>query len=191
VTNNDWEALVRALTSKDLSNGEGVPSVSESGVEELVQAAAGVRPSSEPLPASLQPIKKATNSNQDSTAESALKTVAKFSGINPVITGLFRLLGGSGNEGESVLPTPFALPRSVAVDSGLTADRSINSVSYGQQGAVRTAPAVQQVQQQTPVQITVQAIDSRSFLDHRDEIARAVREAMLDSHSLNDVVAEI
>jgi hypothetical protein len=191
VTNNDWEELVRALTSTDVSDGERVPSVSKPRVEELVQAAAGVIPGSEPLPASLQPTKTATTSNQDSTAESASKTVAKFSGISPVITGLFRLLGASGNDDESALPTPFALPRSVAVDSGLTADRSINSVSYGQQGAIRAAPAVQQVQQPSPVQITVQAIDSRSFLDHRDEIARAVREAILDSHSLNDVVAEI
>jgi hypothetical protein len=34
-------------------------------------------------------------------------------------------------------------------------------------------------------------MDSRSFADHSDEIARAVREAMLRSHSLNDVIAEI
>jgi hypothetical protein len=42
-----------------------------------------------------------------------------------------------------------------------------------------------------PIQITVQAMDSRSFLDHSDDIARAVREAMLHSHSLNDVVGEL
>jgi hypothetical protein len=34
-------------------------------------------------------------------------------------------------------------------------------------------------------------MDSRSFLDHSDDIARAVRDAMLRSHSLNDIVSEI
>jgi hypothetical protein len=44
-----------------------------------------------------------------------------------------------------------------------------------------------------PAQITiqVQTIDSKSFLDHKDEIAGAVREAMLSMHSLNDMVGEL
>lgn len=41
------------------------------------------------------------------------------------------------------------------------------------------------------VTIQVQAMDSRSFLDHSDQIALAVRQAMLNSHSLNDVVSEL
>jgi hypothetical protein len=41
------------------------------------------------------------------------------------------------------------------------------------------------------VTIQVQAMDSRSFLDHREEIAQAVRAAMLNSHSLNDVVNDL
>jgi len=41
------------------------------------------------------------------------------------------------------------------------------------------------------VTVQVQAMDSRSFLDHSAEIARAVREAMLNMHSLNDVVSEL
>jgi hypothetical protein len=34
-------------------------------------------------------------------------------------------------------------------------------------------------------------MDSQSFLDHSQEIARAVREAMLNTSSLNDVVSEL
>ena len=41
------------------------------------------------------------------------------------------------------------------------------------------------------ITIQVQAMDSRSFLDHSTEIAQAVREAMLNMHSLNDVVNDI
>ena len=41
------------------------------------------------------------------------------------------------------------------------------------------------------VQIQVNAIDSKSFLDHSDAIAEAVRQALLNSHSLGDVIAEL
>lgn len=41
------------------------------------------------------------------------------------------------------------------------------------------------------ITIQVQAMDSRSFLDHSAEIAQAVREAMLNMHPLNDVVNDI
>jgi hypothetical protein len=37
----------------------------------------------------------------------------------------------------------------------------------------------------------VQAMDARSFMDHSAEIARAVREAMLHSHPINDVMSEL
>jgi len=36
----------------------------------------------------------------------------------------------------------------------------------------------------------VQAMDSKSFLDHSADIAMAVRQAMLESSVLNDVVRE-
>jgi hypothetical protein len=41
------------------------------------------------------------------------------------------------------------------------------------------------------VTIQIQALDSRSILDRSDDIARAVREAMLHSHSVNDVIGEV
>jgi hypothetical protein len=41
------------------------------------------------------------------------------------------------------------------------------------------------------ISIQVNALDSRSFMDHSYEIAQAVRQAMLDSHSLNDVVSDL
>ena len=41
------------------------------------------------------------------------------------------------------------------------------------------------------VQIQVNAMDSRSFMDHSTDIANAVRQALLNSHSLGDVIAEL
>ena len=55
--------------------------------------------------------------------------------------------------------------------------------SNGGRGGLYGAP--------TQVTVQVQAMDSRSFLDHSEEIARAVRQAMLNSHGINDVVTEL
>jgi hypothetical protein len=41
------------------------------------------------------------------------------------------------------------------------------------------------------ITVTVQAMDTQSFLDRSDDIARAVKRAMLESSSLNDVVSEL
>jgi hypothetical protein len=42
----------------------------------------------------------------------------------------------------------------------------------------------------TNVTVQIQALDSRSILDRADDIAKALREAMLHSHSVNDVIHE-
>lgn len=44
--------------------------------------------------------------------------------------------------------------------------------------------------QQTPVVIQVNTMDARSFADHRDEIASAVREALTRNHALRDEIWE-
>ena len=43
----------------------------------------------------------------------------------------------------------------------------------------------------TQITVQVQAMDSQSFLDHSDDIAQAVRQAMLQSSVLNDVIREV
>ncbi|MBC8164664.1 MAG: hypothetical protein H7Y20_02195 [Bryobacteraceae bacterium] len=135
-----------------------------------------------------------TAKNDESTASTVLKTVGLVTGVGPIVAGLMKLFGGS--DSKPVLPalTPYSMPSSLSVDAGLSADRSITSIGYSQSGQARpetNAPAKQAAQTQSPIQITVQAMDSRSFMDHSDEIARAVRNAMLRSHSINDVVSEI
>jgi hypothetical protein len=39
--------------------------------------------------------------------------------------------------------------------------------------------------------VQVQAMDSQSFMDHSEEIAQAVRQAMLNLNSLNDVILDL
>jgi len=43
----------------------------------------------------------------------------------------------------------------------------------------------------THVTVNVQAMDSKSFMDRSQDIAQAVREAMLNMHSINDVVNDL
>jgi hypothetical protein len=39
--------------------------------------------------------------------------------------------------------------------------------------------------------VNVNAMDSQSFMDRSDDIASAVRAAMLNMHPINDVVADL
>ena len=98
-------------------------------------------------------------------------------------------LFGSDSKPEPEPLNLYAAPESVNLEAGLQSDRSFSQIGYSQSGIARPVPSSQR--QSAPIQITVNAIDSRSFMDHSEDIARAVREAMLQSHSLNDVIAEI
>jgi hypothetical protein len=41
------------------------------------------------------------------------------------------------------------------------------------------------------VTVQVQAMDSQSFMDRSQDIAQAVRSAMLNMHSINDVITDL
>ena len=75
----------------------------------------------------------------------------------------------------------FGVPRisGATIDSG----RSGTSNS-GTSGASTNTSAPQ-------INVSVQAMDARSFMDHSNEIAQAVRQAMLNLSSLNDVVNDL
>ena len=107
--------------------------------------------------------------------------------LSPIISGLMSLFGGGS--GATVAPTPFQLPPSVQYQGGLTggAAGGVVPVSYGESGQ----PRAQSVTVAPQVNIQVNAMDSQSFLDHSDEIANAVKQAILNSHALNDVIAEL
>lgn len=133
-------------------------------------------------------------SNSESTAAKAangvLDAVKSNFLLSPIIGGIMSLFGHGKSEEPPALPT-YALPAAVKLDAGFSGTSSYSSmgpVDRGQDGLPRVIqPSVQ------PQQITVQVqtIDSRSFLDHSEEIARAVREAVLNSNSLNDVVNDL
>ncbi len=104
--------------------------------------------------------------------------------LSPLISGLLSLFGGGGQ--TEAAPTPFTLPAPVQYQAGLTggAGGEIGPVSYGQSGQAR--PENQNSSPQVTIQVN--AMDSQSFLDHSDDIANAVKTAILNSSSLNDVI---
>jgi hypothetical protein len=122
-------------------------------------------------------------------------------GLIPLITSLTHLFGGGNSEPALPAQGPYVSPAPLRLDRGDTAQANTGisgfaPVVYGQNGLPRLASNDGQARSSTPVagpQISIQvnALDSRSFMDHSDEIAQAVRQAMLNSHSLNDVVNDI
>jgi hypothetical protein len=114
-------------------------------------------------------------------------------GVGPIVTGLMKLFGSRDPEPLPELEK-FTMPTPVSVEAGLSADRGYSSVRYaqGQPRLAEPAPKTNREQNQpSTIQVNIQAIDSQSFLDRQDDIARAVREAMLHSNSLNDIVMEL
>jgi len=109
--------------------------------------------------------------------------------LSPLLSGVLKLFGRDSTPEPPPLAT-FALPRSVAIDGSIQAAgaSTITATQYAQDGLPRVAAPAARVPQVT---VQVSAMDARSFLDRSDDIARAVKEAMLNSHSVNDVIGEL
>lgn len=131
-------------------------------------------------------------------AQEIVSTVRGAGGLGVLGSPLVGLLSRLFRRGNDAAPAPPALAASglaspLSEDLALpTRGSGLTQVSYRADGVPRPVPSV------TPAAVSpanftiqVQTMDSRSFLDNSDQIARAVREAMLHSHALNDVVGEM
>ena len=135
-------------------------------------------------------VAKSSGTSSGSTAGNLISSIFGSSlGLSPILKGVLSLFGGGSNT-KAVPPlVPFSLPPAVQYVGGYSASSGgqIAPIDYGQSGGARaSAPAPS-----STIQIQVNAMDSRSFLDHSEDIARAVREAMLHSNSLNDIVSDL
>ncbi|MGH9659566.1 MAG: hypothetical protein ACRD96_13545 [Bryobacteraceae bacterium] len=117
---------------------------------------------------------------------SLLGTFASGLTLAPLASSLIKLFRGGSEEAPQPLPrfVPPAPVRIEAANGPLHAGPvGLPLADRGQDGSPRVVP--------THVTVQVQAMDSRSFLEHSHEIARAVRDAMLNMHSLNDVITDL
>ncbi len=119
------------------------------------------------------------------------------SGLSPLISGLMSLFGGGGSS-QPAAPIPYIAPLSVNATAGISTSISgafgvdnadgglpqpVSSLSAS--GPLLPAPV------STQISAPAQAMDSQWFLDHSNDIALAVRQAMLQSSVLNDVIREV
>ncbi|MCX6609684.1 MAG: hypothetical protein NTW74_02410 [Acidobacteria bacterium] len=108
--------------------------------------------------------------------------------LGPVWKGLFSLFGGGGGQQEAVPLTKFNFPEQARTDlaASLRSDGQSSSVRTDAFGLLQSAPV-----SQPSIQISIQALDARSILDRSDDIAAALKQAMLSNHEINDNLNEI
>jgi hypothetical protein len=114
------------------------------------------------------------------------------SGLSPLVTGILGLFGSEGGGKSPSVPSAFLMPPSANVNAGINeaAPTQPFAVDYAAGGQPRAATA-NSGSGAAQITVQVQAMDSQSFLDHSDDIAQAVRQAMLQSSVLNDVIREV
>jgi hypothetical protein len=108
-------------------------------------------------------------------------------GLAPLVSGIAGLFGGGDSSTPAPLPTYMA-PLPINLDAGFSEG---GGGTYGVDAAQGGAPRAMTNSPSSQITVQVQAMDSQSFLDHSGDIALAVRQAMLQSSVLNDVIREV
>ena len=130
-----------------------------------------------------------TTASTASSAGSSIESVLGIGlGLSPLITGLLSLFGGGGQSAPAPA-TPYVAPLPIQLNAGFSSANSGTpfAVSNAQGGQPRPETSAGATQ----ITVQVQALDSQSFLDHSNDIALAVRQAMLESTVLNDVIRSV
>jgi hypothetical protein len=139
-----------------------------------------------------------------STAGSVASTASSVLGgglglLSPIVSGIAKLFG-AGESKPAPLPI-YVPPAPVQIDGALrspgASGQGGNQSSPASTATPIQAPAAKEsvaAAQNAPaphITVNVSAMDSQSFMDRSADIASAVREAMLNLHPINDVVANL
>jgi hypothetical protein len=162
------------------NNGDLSTSLSQAG-QQIAQLQSAYQQQGALITANTQAIQGNTSAQSSHSALSAAGGVASsllggFGLLSPLISGIASLFGGSSTPAPLPIYTP---PPPVAIDATLN-----SGAAAAGSGSASSASSPQ-------VTVNVNAMDSRSFMDHSDDIANAVREAMLNMHPINGVVASL
>ena len=122
-------------------------------------------------------------------------------GLAPLISGLVSLFSG----GDAAAPPPlvkYAMPATADFQAA-ESQGQVTGMDYNQMGMPRSDAAAAArggasgtangtANSAAPqITVNVQAMDARSFMDRSNDIALAVRDAMLNLNAINDVVNEL
>jgi hypothetical protein len=134
-----------------------------------------------------------------------LKLFTSGLGLIPLVSGLVGLFGKGGSKQPEPL-VKFTLPPSLRIEAANSRGAGLQYVDYGQSGTPRvwSSPPSNLSNAETELQGDwgtrrrgdqategAAVLNSQFFMDHSSDIARAVREAMLNMHPLNDVVSDL
>lgn len=170
-------------------------SLSQAG-QQIAQLQSAYQQQAALITANTQAIKSNTSAQGSHSAGTTVGSVASsllggsLGFLSPLISGIASLFGVSST--PAALPI-YRPPPPVAIDA--TLQSATPAPAAGSNGATNTgqaAPAAAPASSAAPnVTVNVSAMDSQSFMDRSNDIASAVREAMLNMHPINDVVADL
>jgi hypothetical protein len=183
------------------NNSDAGTSLSQAG-QQIAQLQQAYQQQASLISANTQAIQSNTSAQSSHSALSTVGSAASsvlggFGLLSPLVSGIASLFHHS----STPAPLPVYIPPSpVAINATLnsaanSATNSATSNATSTAGATpnpaqsasmasQTAPAAQ-------VTVNVNAMDSQSFMDRSNDIANAVREAMLNMHPINGVVASL
>jgi hypothetical protein len=93
--------------------------------------------------------------------------------------------------GQTGQPRSYGTPSSQYSTSTAPAQSGPSSQYSTSTAPAQSAPSGGGSSQSQPIQITVQAMDSQSFIDRSDDIAAAVNKAILSLHPLTDTISNL
>lgn len=191
MTTNGSESLAGLLRASGLSGGDSLNTHMTSLADQLQQQQSiNDALMQQTLTAMVQPA-----SGDGSGSDSILGTIGTTLGgvlggglgLEPLVSGIAGLFGGSESSHPAALPTYMA-PMPIHLNAGFSEAGSgpfgVDTAQGGDPRAMTNSPSSQII-------VQVQAMDSQSFLDRSGDIAQAVRQAMLQSSVLNDVIREV
>ena len=173
------------------ANGAFGRALSQAG-QQIGQLQGAYQRQAELIQANTAALQNNTSAKSGGTAATVASGVASHLGgglglLSPLISGIARLFGGGASNAPPAL-TVYSPPPPVSLSANLRSADTASAPAASQESRVSA-----DTQRAAAPQITVnvQAMDSQSFMDRSNDIANAVREAMLNLHPINAVVAEL
>jgi hypothetical protein len=183
------------------STGDLAASLSQAG-QQIAQLQSAYQQQAALITANTQAVQGNTSAQGGHAGGAAGQLASSFLGgalgfLSPVISGIASLFSG-GSSGSTVLPV-YTAPPSVAISGALSpaAHSAAASPVYTPPSQAASPQSAQRgdggssSSAAPQITVNVSAMDSQSFMDRSNDIANAVREAMLNMHPINNVISNL